>query len=445
MLMYDKRGDLIVHTALFGTGRQNGKTTIVRSLLDWMFAEGHKLPAFKGWVDMLCAAHDANQARVVYRFVERDMLRLFRPNYGPGIGRKQSERLRITDYFGIEIDGLTLDTATSQPGSARGVTAGLIAWDEMLTQRNWGMYEALSPSQSAVPNPLMLLTSTAGYSDSVVLRALYERGIRQMTGAERPDPSFLMLWWQASSDDVGLDWDELYAANPALHDGRLQKGKIEAEHSILPRSSWIRERLNRWADDRVEGAFSEAAWGACRVANPLAELPGPFVLAVEVDSDWTDATIAVSRLRKDGKVGVEIHRHFEGTAARPVTGDEIIRSLSAFAEKYRVSDIAYPAASALAPILARHGAQTSLPYRDIPATQIPGMCADYAEAVGSKRLAHDDPLLDMQQAWAARRYVGKEGAWRWAVSASAGPITSVVAATLATALAQKVAHRAQVF
>lgn len=446
-LMYNKMGDLIVNTALLSTARQNGKTTIVRSVIDWMLAEGHKLPAFRDWVDMLCAAHDAGQARVVYRAVQRDMLKLYTPTYGAG-QRKAKERLRITDYFGIEIGGLTLDTATSQPGSARGITAGLIAWDEMLTQNSWAMWEALSPAQSAVPNPLMLLTSTAGYSDSVVLRALYERGIRQMTGAERPDPSFLMLWWQADDDDVGLDWGQLRKANPALDDGRLQRSKIEAEWSLWEtnnRGSWVRERLNRWSDDREDPAFSPEAWGACRLANPLAEVSGPYTLAVEVTADWTDATIAVAALRKDGRVGVEIHKHFEGTASAPITGDMVTKVISAFAEKYAVSHIAYPASSALAPSFARHTALTGLPYLALAAVGIPPACADFAEAVGSKRLAHDDPLLDGQMAWAARRFVGREGAWRWAVTASAGPITAVIAATLASSVAARVSARVQVF
>ena len=446
-LYYDDHGDLIVSTALFSTARQNGKTTIVRAVFDWMLAEGHKLPAFREWVDMLCAAHDAGQARVVYRAVQRDMLKLYVPTYGAG-QRKAAERLRITDYFGIEIGGLTLDTATSQPGSARGITAGMIAWDEMLTQRSWGMWEALSPAQSAVPNPMMLLTSTAGYSDSVVLRALYERGIRQATGAERPDPAFLMLWWQADDDDVGLDWGQLRKANPALDDGRLQRAKIAAEWSLWEtnnRGSWIRERLNRWSDDREDPAFSPEMWGACRVANPLAKLPGPFTLAVEVTADWTDATIAVAAMRKDSKVGVEIHHHFEGTASRPITGDEVCKVLSAFAEKHEIARIAYPAASALAPSLARHAALTGLPYLPLAAVGIPPACADYAEAVGSQRLAHDDPLLDQQQGWAARRFVGHEGGWRWAVTASAGPITAVIAATLASSVAARVPARVQAF
>lgn len=453
VLMHDDAGDLLVQEALASTGRQNGKTTIVRIIMGWMLDEGIKLPAFQRWIDMLAAAHDAGQARVVYRAVQRDMLKLHVPTYLGGRKPKggivgDQERLRITDYFGIEINGLTLDTATSQPGSARGMSPGLIAWDEMLTQRNWAMWEALSPAQSAIRNALMLLTSTAGYADSVVLRALFERGLRQITGAERADPSFYMAWWCADDDEVGLDWKQLKKANPALDDGRLSRKRITSEYetSRTNPAMWVRERLNRWADDRVEPAFSLEAWGACRERGPLESVPGPYTLAVDCTADLTQATIAVAAMRPaDGRVGVELHRMFDGTPTKQIRGSDVAKVIGDFAAKHEVKNIVYPASSAIAGALARHEALTGLPYMVLAAAGIPPACADFAEAVGSRRLAHDDPVLDEQMAYAQRRFIGNEGGWRWAVTASPGPITAVQSATLASSVAARVPTRAQVF
>ena len=70
-------------------------------------------------------------------------------------------------------------------------------------------------------------------------------------------------------------------------------------------------------------------------------------------------------------------------------------------------------------------------------------CADFAEAVTSKRLAHDDPFLDSQVASAQRRFIGSDGAWRWTISST--PITGVVGATLSVAIAAKTVSPVQVF
>jgi hypothetical protein len=70
-------------------------------------------------------------------------------------------------------------------------------------------------------------------------------------------------------------------------------------------------------------------------------------------------------------------------------------------------------------------------------------CADFAEAVTAKRIAHDDPFLDSQVAVAQRRFIGTDGAWRWTISAA--PITGVIGATLSVAIAAKSVTPVQVF
>jgi hypothetical protein len=117
--------------------------------------------------------------------------------------------------------------------------------------------------------------------------------------------------------------------------------------------------------------------------------------------------------------------------------------VAAIAAKIKVDAIVYSASSALAPAFERHAAESTLPYQSIPATKMLMACADFAEAVTAKRLAHDDPLLDSQIALAQRRFVGSEGAWRWTISNA--PITVVIGATLGVAIAAKSSTPVQVF
>jgi hypothetical protein len=291
----------------------------------------------------------------------------------------------------------------------------------------------------------MLMTSTAGFADSVVLRAMYNRLQAQATGAAVHDPTFLGLWWQAADDEVGLDWDALYPANPALYDGRLAKASISAEHSVLPRGSWVRERLNRWSDERVEAPFDLRAWGDCRMPQPLdpAKVAGKYVLALDVAANWSEGAIIVAALRTDGKVGAEVHRHLETRGDTGLTASQFTEQVENLVLRLPVSAVLYSASSALAPAMERHKVISQWPCQAVSSVDMQKACEDFAEAVISRRLAHGDPYLDSQIAKAQRRFIGSDGAWRWAISQT--PINGVVAMTMAVAEAAKVEGAVQIF
>ena len=451
VLEHDDNGNLIAEQALISVARQNGKTVLMRALTGWMLGEGYDLLAFKDYNLILFVAHDAGQANIPYDQVRRDLIHWA----DVGIKAQGSSSLRGTRasmFTGSEHNGIRVQTATSQPGSGRGVSPGLILFDEVLTQTSFAQYEVLAPSQVAIRNALMLMTSTAGFADSVVLRQFYNDLYRQATEAERPDERFCGMWWRASDDDVGLDWDELQRANPALADGRLRRSSIEREYAIMPKGSWTRERLNRWADERVDAPFSLKAWGACRVREPLnpesMEDEVRYVVAVDVTADFGEGTIAIAGMRKDGRVGVEVHRHLEGRKDIPLAADDFVREVAKLCARVTVSNIVYTASSALAPAFARHSVETQLPYEAVSSIKALLACADFAEAVTSKRLAHDDPYLDAQIAGAQRRFIGAEGSWRWVIGGSTSGIpqsTGVIAATYAVSWAARNAGTAQVF
>ena len=418
ILRHDRSGDLVTRIALLSTARQNGKSVVVRCLVGWMLDEGHQLPAFRDWTTILAAAHDAKQARIVYRGVMGDFDRVPR--------LKASTRL--TQYFGIEKDGLTFDVVTAQPGSARGLSAGAIAWDEVVTQRGWDMWEALSPTQSAQRNPIMILTSTAGQEDSVLLRAFYDRLVRQSSGDEKPDPTFYGAWWQSEDPDAGLDWKQLRQANPALGDGRLQRAAIRSEYALLPKASWQRERLNHWVDTRAENApFRPGVWAALRTRDPLSGLEGPFALGIGVAPGWTRATIAVAGIRPDGRIGGEIYRDFRDD---PTPG-QITDAIDAFAIERWPQVIAYDASSGGAGEFERHGRESGQNYDPLKPGAMVAATMDVSEMIMAGRLAVDDPLLDYQLPKVVKRMVGADGAFRFSRGESLGPIDAIEAMVLA--------------
>jgi len=418
MLRHDRNGDLIARVALLGTGRQNGKSILVRSFMGWMLDEGHKLGPFREWTQILAAAHDAKQARIVYRGVMNDY---------DSVPRLK-ETSRLTQYFGIEKDGLTFDVVTAQPGSARGLSVGAIAWDEVLTQKGWDMWEALSPTQSAQRSPIMILTSTAGQEDSVLLRSFYDKLVRQATGDEKPDPTFYGAWWQSTNRDAGLDWAQLKQANPALGDGRLSRQAIRTEYGLLPHPSWQRERLNHFVDSREESsAFKPGVWSALRTPDPLKDVPEPFALGIGVAPGWERATIAVAALRPDGRIGVEVFRDLREN----VSPQAVTEAVDAFSRRQWAQVVAYDASSGGAGEFMRHGQESGNNYDPLGPRAMTMATMDVTEMIAAGRLAVDDPLLDYQIGLVVKRMVGPDGAFRFSRADSLGPIDAIEAMLLA--------------
>lgn len=421
ILRHDKNGDLFARVALLSTARQNGKSLVVRSIIGWMLDEGQDKPAFSGWRTILAAAHDSRQARLMYRAVAADI--------------ESSERLRriarTSIYRGTTVRAIDFDVVTNQPGSARGWSAGLICFDEVLTQRDFMMYESLGPTQSAQRNPLMLMTSSAGHSDSLLLRAFYDKLRRQAAGAEKPDPTFYGAWWASEDPDAALDWPQVGQANPALGDGRLTKTAITSEHSILPQDSWRRERLNHFVDVVATGTFNLGVWATNRLKDPLRDLTGPYALGVDIQPGWERASIVVAGIRDDGRVGVEVYRDLRRTNDNPVTAARIILEIESFPDIESVLAIAYDQVSGGAPAFLRNHEETGLPWDALKPAAMVAACMDVTERILAASLAVDDPLLDAQAAMVARRDVGQDGAFRFSRQASTGPIDAFMAMTLA--------------
>lgn len=420
ILRHDKAGDLLARIALLSTGRQNGKSVIVRTIVGWFLDEGRTLEPFRRWTELLAAAHDAKQARVIYEGVFGDVTN----------NDRMAEAMRITRYRGITSGPVTFDTVTSQPGSVRGHSAGLIAWDEVLTQEDYGMWEALAPTQSAQRSPLMLLTSTAGHQDSLVLRNLYLRLVRIASGDEAPDPRFYGAWWQSEDPTAGLDWRQVAMANPGLGDGRLTRDAITNDHRTLPPDSWSRERLNHWQDTPVRGALPPGAWAANQLADPLEGHDDLLALGVDVNAGWDRATIAVAGRRRDGRIGAELYRDLRAADGK-ITPELVIDLVRGFPEINRTVAIAFDLVGAGGPAFARAEQADGLPWTAFGANDVVAASMDVTALILATRLAVDDPLLTAQLAFVDRRPIGAEGAFRFSRQGSTGPIDAWLAMSFA--------------
>jgi len=296
----------------------------------------------------------------------------------------------------------------------------------------------------------MLLTSTAGHAESTLLRSFHDRLVRMAVGDEKPDPRFYGAWWATNDPDVAAatsqtgkpitpaEWKDIRNANPALDDGRLTREAVSLDHSILPPDDWRRERNNHFVIERArDPLFSVGQWARVRdfpEDAPLDGLHGPYALGIREHVGWERATICVAGIRGDGRVGVEVYRDLRGD----VTVKTIIDAVDAFPDKAALQVIAFEAQSGGAPEFRRQRDEQKGPWDELLPSAVVAACMDVTEMVQAGRLAVRDDLIDAQVAGGSRRAVGQDGAFRFSVRDSLGPIDAVLAmAYAAHAIAYK--------
>lgn len=246
-------------------------------------------------------------------------------------------------------------------GSGRSFTADFVAYDEAMILPEEVIAASL-PTMSAVANPQVVYTASAGYEDSIQLGAVRRRVIRK-------DPTVMGAEWSivphtdtCRRDEVNGRQSNRYVvcarhddrddprswrkANPALG-RRIAEAHVAKEMASMSMVTFDRERLGvgNWPSEEAAWAVvSEEAWQACAMADP-GGATRPVAFAWDVDPDMISATIAACWLRpaEDGALTamarpvVEIPRGCsrEGTAW-------VIPRLAELRRAWRPAAIVYP-------------------------------------------------------------------------------------------------------
>ena len=411
-LAHDRKGRMLARTALVMTPRQNGKTTLAQALIGWYMDEG---PGG----EIVGAATERAQARRLYDLIYR----LFAAD--PDL----NQRARITAHQGIYLGSSTYQTVSREAGSARGFTASLIPFDELLTQSTPDLWDALRYAQAAAPNPLLIATSTAGFADSVVLNELEDRGIRIATGAEKPDPAFAFIKWGAPDYASPDDDAAIIAANPAIAAGLLKLADIRAEQKTSLPGSFRRERMNQ-RTTLAEQVLPPGAWESC--VAPVPADPARYVLAVDMAPHGQRATLTAAwELPGSERIALEVVRDLRASTEKPLTSAQVQAAVLEVIARRPPYLIAYERGAAATPALERLALERpELPMLALSSAQVFEACGVIYLAVLTRRIAQvGDPLLSAQ--WVQVAKVERDNAYRWARRKSAGYIDAVMAATIA--------------
>jgi hypothetical protein len=384
-------------TVLALAGRQNGKTSLLRTLTLWrLYVATARL--------VLGVGQTAGLAREVWKAC-LDQIRTT-----PEL-RQELEHVRNfngDEQFQLSTGG-RYKIAPATRGSARGLSVDLLIFDELREQRSWDAWSALSKTTMARPAGQTWCLSNAGDDQSIVLNHLREAALSGR------DPSIGLFEWSGPEGCDLDDWQAIAQANPGLG-YTISEQAIRSALGTDPPAVFRTEVLCQRVES-LDEAIELAAWRDC--ADPAGNLNGlrdRVVACVDVAPDGEHATLAVGAQLDDGRVRGEIAAAWKSTReARAQIGDLLDQIQPRVTAWYPSG----PAAS-LAPLLRPRTGSLEL-----KGQQVSEACQGLADLVAARRILHSaDPLLDGHISGAQKYYTGD--GWRF-VRRGAGHVDAAYA------------------
>jgi hypothetical protein len=333
-------------------------------------------------------------------------------------------------------------------GSGRSFTADCVVYDEsmFLSDEQVG---ASMPTMSAVANPQMIYTASAGYHDSVQLAMVRRRILKH-------DPSLMGAEWSISPHLDTCPRDEVLGrkangyvvcdrhddrddprswakANPAFG-SRIFYEHVQKEFKSMSATAFDRERLGvgDWPEESESwSVISEESWERCALPEPGGALR-PLAFAVDIDPLMKVTTIASAWQRPEPGGGHRTVLEIPRGCSKEGTG-WVIPRLVELRRQWRPIAVCFPKngpAAGLADAAENAGLEV-----------VRASSGDEAEAfsqmidgIRNRKVAHlgreQAPVLWSAIASAETRQVG-DGGRCWSRRDSESDISPIVAATLA--------------
>ena len=226
----DDAGDFVFREALASTGRQAGKSILMKTVCGW-------------WATEFAAIRKEPQSVVIVANQKKRSMALFRDLAREMEGRIEmkvrwqngDERIDFPDGSSISV------IAASE--HAHGGSYDCILIDELWDIKAEVIFTALRPSQIARKNPMMLMFSTAGDLSSTAMIQLRSQGIAAIDSGKAT--AFYLAEWSPPPGISVEDRQWWPWANPALGTTITMKA-LELAFDSPNRQAWIRGHLNLW-------------------------------------------------------------------------------------------------------------------------------------------------------------------------------------------------------
>jgi HNH endonuclease len=285
LLLATDAGRLLNRQGLISVARQNSKTTAMEALAGWWCTDGTATfggPQTVGWL-----SHDLKLTEQVFIFLSRLLEdRIVSKSFSFG-----RQRLHFDT-------GSTLIAQSNTTGAGHGWSFDCCIVDEAWRVKPEAINHGIIPAMRARPQPLLVMASTAGDWDSVLLRQWRERALTVIETGETSSMAFCE-WSPPPGVDVNVarwwSW-----ANPCLGT-TVTRDTLLAEYQGPDRSAFLRGSLNVWVA-AAESWLPPGQWEKCHAAR-FPELSGG-VVAAEV-SQAGDRYVAVHAASHNGVVYVQ--------------------------------------------------------------------------------------------------------------------------------------------
>ena len=264
-MAYDEQYDEWVRqyrVAWLEMARKNGKSELASGLaLYGLVADGEES------AEVYSVAADRDQASLVFDVAKR-MVEL-----SPVL----SKRLTIVASKKRIIDPTTNSFYAVLPGDASGALGtnpSMVLFDEVLTQRDRHLWDAMRQGFGTRRQPILIATTTAAYTSARFALEEHEYGEGILSSPASDPARFVFMrntprdWdWRdegkpadPSTGEPATGW---YHANPALGDflsiGNLRSEAVEAESKPSAENSFRVFRLNQWVS-QAERWLDMAVW-----------------------------------------------------------------------------------------------------------------------------------------------------------------------------------------
>lgn len=306
---------------------------IIREIFGWMTAEGVRLindvyleVPRKAGKSTLCsavglylalgdgepgpevyfAAFDKDQAKVCYKAAQR-MVEASETLFDQVLIYESSSTMELAENAGGEIKALSAESAKQYGLNVHG-----LIFDELMTQKNRVLWDALTTAEGAREQPLLFAISTAGWETESVCFEQRRRAEDVMNGVTE-DPNFLGVVYGAPIDDENddpIDWtsEEVWlAANPSLGvtvslDYYRRKCR-KALNNPAEQNTFRTLYLSQWVGQEHR-VVSMTDYERCAAEEPE-PLTGVAFGGLDL-SATTDLTALVAVSERDGKLDVHL-------------------------------------------------------------------------------------------------------------------------------------------
>jgi hypothetical protein len=239
-------GRLAHRQALVSVARQNSKTTAMEALAGWWCVDGPAVfgePQTVGWM-----SHDLKLTEQVFIFLSRLLEhRIVAKTFSFGRQRLQFD------------NGSVLVAQSNTTGAGHGWSLDMCVVDEAWRIKPEAINHGIIPAMRARPQPLLVMASTAGDWDSMLLRQWRERALTVIETGEASSMAFCE-WSPPPAVDVN---DPKWWAwpNPCLGT-TVSPETLLAEYNGPDRSAFLRGSLNVWVAS-AQSWLPPGQWERC--------------------------------------------------------------------------------------------------------------------------------------------------------------------------------------